>query len=315
MIALRLTRALTLCAALFSFSAPQATAQTAFEPVAVINDQVVTLYDVDQRARLLRFNGAPDNEALGRIAFDQIVEDRLKFGAGERFGVEAAEQDVANAIDDFARQRGLSAPELLERLERIGVGRTALEDALGAELVWRTLVRRRFSAQAEPSEAELDQEIALSEQGRASSFRLAEIAIPFSARGEGETRAFAASLAQELRRGGDFAAAARRHSRAPSARQGGEIGWIPASALPPEVSEAAEAAEEGAVIGPVDVPGGVGILKLLDIRSNAAPWVENPDSPEAREQLREQIRQRRFARLSAGWLQDLRGDAVIDMRR
>ena len=47
-----------LLAAIWAGAPAPAAAQTAFAPVAVVNDDVITYYDVDQRARILQLSGA-----------------------------------------------------------------------------------------------------------------------------------------------------------------------------------------------------------------------------------------------------------------
>jgi len=60
--------------------AAAAPAQTAFRPVAVVNDSVITVYDLTQRAQLMGLLGFPaaNQEALQSAALDRLVEDRLK---------------------------------------------------------------------------------------------------------------------------------------------------------------------------------------------------------------------------------------------
>ena len=250
-----------------------AAAQNAFAPIVVIDDRVVTNYELDQRMRLLVVNGAPrDAPNLQRIALDQLIEDRIKRAEAERVGVELSEDERAEAIAAYAAQRDFSPAQLDSALARAGVDRDALAAALETDLLWRNLVRRRFGARAEPTDAEIDQEIALAATGGAASYRIAEIALPFAARGEAQSRDLARRIAAELRAGGSFAAAARRYSAAASARQGGEVGWVPQSALPPAAATALAGLAVGEVSDPVDIPGGVAILRLLETRSEAASW-------------------------------------------
>jgi peptidyl-prolyl cis-trans isomerase SurA len=394
--------ALTALIALTGFGAG---AQTAFEPAAVVNDRVITRYDIDQRARLLLVNGAPNSADLGRIALNQLTEDALKIDAAEAGGLSVSEDAVDAAVAEFAGRNNLSPSALDARLRQAGASRDALAHALRADLLWREVVRSRFGGRATPSEAEIDQEIELAAAGQAASYELAEIILPFAARGEAETRRLADQLARDLRAGGDFATAARRYSASASSRQGGAIGWVPERALPPQVAAEIAGLAAGAVTAPVETPNAIAILKVLDVRTEAAPWaqpstvsllaltgpdadalargaeevssgaadcgaiaelaaalglgvdrrapvssdalpsatraavaslpqgvpsavVDAPSGPTvfiicdraggpdaaAREQLREQIRQQRLQNFAAAYLQELRADAVIEMR-
>jgi len=267
-----LRRALTpLVTALFlALSAVAGQAQTAFAPVALVNDEVITHYDLDQRMRLLVVNGAPQNAQLRDVALEQLVVDRVRLDAAKAAGVTPAPAAIEAAFADYAARRNVSVDALEQRLSRAGVARKTLEDGLAAELAWVETVRRRFGARAEPTDPELDQEMALAAAGQTRSFRIGEIVLPFAGRGEARTRALAADLAASLSAGGDFAAAARRSSASPSAAQGGDVGWAPESGLPPQVVEALAGLNVGDVSQPIPIPGGLALLKLLDSRSTAA---------------------------------------------
>lgn len=382
-----------------------ASAQGAFEPVVVVNDVAVTNYDVDQRMRLLVVNGAPQDPRLRAAAIDQLIDDTLKRAAGGRRDSRLTDESLEEAVSDYAASRNLSVSQLEAALARNGVQRKTLEDALTADGVWREAVRARFGPRAEPSEAEVDQELELSGGGGLTEYRLAEIGLPNAGRGEAETRALAERLARELAAGGDFAAAARAYSASPTAGRGGEIGWTPETALPGPVLEALAGTPPGGVAGPLPVTGGLALLKVLDRRrteaatggsvtllairsrggrrgtdreriagilagdpgcdaveasareaglaversASVAPSALPPSvqgaiagraagrstdafatddgavgfvvcersdgaSPEQREAIRNRLRNQRLVRFAASWLEELRGDAVIERR-
>jgi peptidyl-prolyl cis-trans isomerase SurA len=211
---------------------------------------------------------------MAQAAREQLIEGALKRSAAEAQGLSLPEGALDQAIADFAAQRNASVAAVEAALRRVGASREALEYALGTDLLWREAVRGRYAARATPSEAEIDQEIALAAEGRAASYRLLEIGLPFGARGEASTRELAARLVRELRGGASFAAAARRHSASPSARQGGDVGWIPERALPPEAAAAIAGLSVGDVSDPIPIPGGLTIVKVEDLRTEAAPWAQ-----------------------------------------
>jgi peptidyl-prolyl cis-trans isomerase SurA len=240
--------------------------RSAFDIALTVNDVPITWYDVDQRMRLLRFRGAPDSDSLQGIAIEQLVEDSLKRGAAERLGIRPTAQAEAELVEVFARNIGRSVDSIERDLARIGATRTTMLEALKADAVWREVVRSRFGSRAEPTEADIDQAIALAAAGQNREFNLSELVIPVAARGEAGTRRFAEELRAELDAGGNFAAAARRHSASPSARAGGAVGWVNEGALPPAIVTALESIRTGGVTQPLTVPGAVVLLKLEDQR-------------------------------------------------
>lgn len=254
-----------------------AAAQTAFAPAAIVNDDVVTYYDVEQRAALLRLTGATGGgPEMAQAALDALIDDQLRLQAANRAGVEVSEEMVAAGLDEFAQRFGAaSRDEILSRAAQSGVSPDALRDLIRSQVAWRDLVLRRFRSRATPSEIELDQEIELAASGRSRSYRLGEIAIPSGEGGDAQARAALDRVVRELRAGADFSTLARRFSRAPSAANGGDVGWVPETALPPEIGALIAETQTGEITPPIAVPGGFSIFRVIDAREEASPFAQS----------------------------------------
>ncbi|MEM9760944.1 MAG: peptidylprolyl isomerase [Pseudomonadota bacterium] len=300
--------------ALASTAAAQ-TSSTLFRPVAVVNDSAITGFDLEQRVRLLRVLGLPaaSEEALREEALRRLVDDRLKLEAGQRLGLQANDEAIARGFEDIAGQLGARPGELEALLENQRITRQAVNDFIGASMVWNEVVRTRFANRIEPGAAEIDSEIALSGGGRID-YRIQEIGLAMTGNGrsEADTRALAEQLRSELSQGGDFAAAARRYSSAPSAQSGGEVGWVSSATLPPELNERLQRLEPGQVGEPLPVPGGLSLIRLVDRRGGGETGDIN--DPELRERVRRAIIEEQSERLAEGLLQELRRDALIEVR-
>jgi hypothetical protein len=61
------------------------------------------------------------------------------------------------------------------------------------------------------------------------------------------------------------------------------------------------------------VPSGISILKLIDTKINVANAIDASD-PELRSQVRRRLSNQQTARLAEGLLQELRRDALIELR-
>lgn len=299
------------------FHAAAAPAQSTFRPVAIVNDTVITGYDLEQRARLMSLLGFPaaNPEALRSAAIDRLIDDRLKTGEAKRLGIAITPEMISGGIEELAKSAKVSGEEFRKVIFGRGVSEQALNDMVGAEMVWREVVRQRFNRRIEPTDAEIDAEIGLTQQQIGVSYHVAELGIPLKAggRSEAETRALAQRLYAELSAGGDFAKAVKTYSRAPSAARGGDVGWVPTNRMPPEVSIALTAIEVGQVTQPIDVSGGITILKLLDRRDEGSSGIDSTD-PEVRERVRQGLASQQTARLADGLIQELRRDALIEMR-
>lgn len=290
-------------------------AQTLFRPVAVVNDSAITGFDLAQRAQILRALGYPadDADALRAAALDHLVDEKLKLQAARDMGIEVTPEMVQAGVEDLARRAGMTPDELRTRLNSQEVSAQALEDMARAEIGWLQVVRSRFAGRVETGEAELDAELAGLGGSASTEYRVLEIGLPLQGDGrtEAETRALAEQLFRSLNDGGSFEEAVARYSESPSAAQGGQVGWVSTGRMPPELKQAVEELEIGAVSRPMEVPGGLTILKVEDKRVSAG----QPQAAQAnREAVRDQLISQRSARLAEGLLQEMRRDALIDVR-
>ena len=298
-------------------TATGARAQTMFRPIAIVNDSAITGFDLAQRAQLLLALGftAASPDALRAESLERLVEDRLKLQEGARLGLSASAESIESGIAEFAQRTGLSADEFRTAMSTQGVSEMALDDMVSAEAVWRQVVRGRFSRRVEPGEAEIDAEIALMQEREGVSYRVAEIGLPVGENGRDEaaTRALADKLYESLSQGGDFAAAVKSYSRAPSAARGGDVGWVSNLRMPPDLAAMLSELSAGQVGQPFSVAGGFSILKLIEKRIDATDAIDASD-PELRDRMRNRLANQQTARLAEGLLQELRRDALIELR-
>ena len=311
-----LSRMLGACAvALTLLGALPATAQTLFRPVAVVNDSAITGFDLAQRAQILVALGfsTASADALRNQALDQLVEDRLKLQAGKRIGLNPSPEVVSAGIEQIAARSNLSAAEFQALMNAQGVTDQAVEDLAAAEIIWIQVVRARFSDRVEPGEAEIDAELNLAGTRGAFDYRIREIGLPLEDDGRtgAQTRALAEQLFNSLNQGGNFEEAVKRFSKSPSAARGGDVGWVTTQQMPPNLLEALRNMEIGEVSRPLDVAGGFSLIQLVEKRATGASQTVDP-------QLRERIRNRlinvQSARLADGLLQEMRRDALIEVR-
>jgi peptidyl-prolyl cis-trans isomerase SurA len=275
----------------------------------IVNNAVVTNYDIEQRMLLLDALGAPDVDRR-ELAVQQLTEDRVKLQAAESLGIELPEGAIEAGLEEFATGRGLTVENVLSILEGRGIDRQTMNDFVESGLIWREVVATRFRQRATPTEADLDAALGRLATTPQEVMQLAEIALPFAERGEAETLAFAEQLRRELARGANFAAAARQYSRSETAANGGALEPMPSARLPSAIRSQVLLLSPGQVTQPIPISGGVAIIKLLSIRQEP-PQPADAEDPEVRNALREQLFTERITAFGQGYLQELLSDALI----
>jgi hypothetical protein len=112
----------------------------------------------------------------------------------------------------------------------------------------------------------------------------------------------------EARGGEDFAALARAHSAAPSAKAGGDLGRLARGELHPDLEKAAFALAAGDVSEPVRSGDGYRILKV-EARTEASvvPFEE------VKESIRRSLYEKRMSKELASYIAGLREKAIINV--
>lgn len=90
-----------------------------------------------------------------------------------------------------------------------------------------------------------------------------------------ETEEAAQAIGAELDGGADFAALAKEKSTGPSGPNGGDLGWFGVGMMVQPFEEAVIALEPGEVSDPVETQFGWHVIKLNEVRTAAAPTIED----------------------------------------
>lgn len=276
-----------LMAALLALSAPVALAQAAEENrlqlegiAAVVNDKPISYSDVRQRARLLLITlgrQQPSVEQLQQItgqALEQLIDERLQLDRVSEFEVKVDPREIDAQMSQMAAEEGVGADGLRKQLQEAGVNPVSLEEQIRADIAWNRLMSGLYGTRIRVSDNQVEDQLErLRAASKKTQYRVSEI---FLYAPDAETRAEALkaseSILQQLQQGADFRVAAQRISSAPTAATGGDMGWITADDLSPELSAAvANAGSLPALLPPIEVESGVYLLFVAARREPSQP--------------------------------------------
>ncbi len=248
---------------------PERSGTDAATIVALVNGQVITLGDVDNRRRLFALSTGMgmSPEVLSRLTTQvtaQLIDERLKLREMQRRQIVVPEADIAAALRDVETRIGLPTGALRQRLAVDGVALRTMIDQIRVQIGWGIVLRDEMGGQPKISEADIVQrEVSLRAQVGQTEYRVGEIFIPtLSAAQADDARRFADTVIQQLRAGAPFAVVAAQFSQAQSALQGGDAGWVQGFELDPAVLRVVDAMPAGAISNPIVVPGGVSVVTL-----------------------------------------------------
>lgn len=247
---------------------------------AVVNDDIVSTYDLAQRMRLLIATSGvqPTEQNIGqfqREALVSLVDERLQFQELRRVEKEqkieilADDAEVNEEIQGMAQQNNMSGEQFLDYLASRGIGADTLKQQLRAQISWGRWIRGRYGSRLRVGDDQIAATQAMLEAEAAKpQYNIGEVLID-AGRVGGMPQAIsgAQQLINQLQQGAPFPAVARQFSALPSAANGGEAGWISAGEMPPEVEAALEQMRPGQISQPIPVKDGVYIIYLRDKRA------------------------------------------------
>lgn len=118
-----------------------------------------------------------------------------------------------------------------------------------------------------------------------------------------ETEDEAKAIAEELKKGADFAELAKKKSKDPGASDGGDLGFFTKDQMVPEFSAVAFALEPGKISDPVKSQFGWHIIKVEEKRNRQAPSFD---------QVKPQIEQYVVRKAQADYVTKLRESAKVE---
>jgi peptidyl-prolyl cis-trans isomerase SurA len=240
---------------------------------AVVNDEVVSLQDLNDRLELVLFtSGVEDSqEARQRLApqvLRSLVEEALQLQEARRLNVNVSDQEIEQALANIAQRNNMDAQGLRQLLARGNINLATLLAQIRSQIAWVKVVNLQVRPRVNVTVDQLDlavQEARLSE--RQPEFLLSEIVLPIdNPAQEDAVAADARRLIQTVQEGGSFESLARQVSASASAEQGGDVGWVRGTVIPPELFAALEQMQPGEMSEPIRSPVGYHVFWLRDRR-------------------------------------------------
>ena len=319
------TLSLILTHGIQSSHSPPASAEVIDRIVALVNDSVITLSELQELTLPLemRLQSIPNplkREQLLReqtqLALEQLIGQRLLLQVAQEQGVTVRDEQIEAHLQGIMRQQGWGEREFKEYLEAQGMTRDAVKSQSRDFLLQQAVTQRNLASKLSMSEIELKDEyrIFLSEAKARTQVEGAHLFLQVA---PGSTPAQEAAIkqrAQELlvrvQSGERFADLVREFGEGSSASRGGDLGVISrGGGLPRELEEAFLSMKEGEFTGPIRSPFGYHILNATKVIA-----AELPSLDEVKPRLEMRLRQQKYQKALKIWIEELKSSAFIERR-
>jgi peptidyl-prolyl cis-trans isomerase SurA len=296
-------------------AAAPARAEVVERVVATIDDDAIFLSELRRRAApfLERVMAAP-SEAQRMAAIEQLysqllermVEEELFIQAADRMQVSVSRAEVDRAIANVQRQSGLADAQFWEAVRAQGFTPDQYRGDVRRQLLRLKVLNTRARGRVNITEEQVREryEMQIARARRTSQFEAAQIFFEVPSGASATELADIRRRAQEVRDG--------LSDRTSFFAAGGmSIGTLSQGDLPPALEDALMNLEPGQISGIVRGPAGFHIF-LLESRQQAAANVQ--PYQQVRMQIYQGMMEEAMARQEELFLEELRRQAVIDIR-
>lgn len=297
-------------------------AQVVNRIAAVVNDDIITTYDVEMEAVIIAKEaekkpvpegGRPQYQT---VALNQLIDKKLAEQKIRELGITVSEEELRQAIEDIKKQNNLSQDALVAALKSQGLTLEKYQALFREQIERLRLMGQEVRSKIQVGEKEISEYYEANKklysdemfQARHIFFTINEKTPEIDIR---RIMALSMSVLLEARSGKDFAELARKYSEDKlTAKDGGELGTFKKGEILPDIQSAVEAMQAGDISDLVITPAGFHIIKLEKrFTTNAKPL--SAVKGEIEEMLYRKKTEERFNQ----WIADMRKGAAIEIRQ
>ncbi len=287
-----------------------------FSIAATVNKSAISDNDVNDRIKLVfASSGVRSTEENKRQAYPQalnsLIEEQLQIQEAERQNLAVSDEEVLEGFAKMGEQNSMTAEQFEVVIGQQGIPKSTLFQKIKAQIAWRNVITKILRPQIDVTENDVNARLdRLKDNVGKTEYNIAEIFLPVTETSpDKDTKQLAQKLNAEMKaQRVNFKVVAAQFSKAPSAKQGGMVGWVQEGELPKELDTAIRSLNVGQISTPIRTLSGYYIVVLLQKREISA------DTLPSEEDVLNAIGLERLDRLQQRYLSDIRSAAFIDRR-
>lgn len=304
---------------------PLARAELVDRVAAVVNNEVISLSEVEKRAapdlaRVDQETTGPERAqkraATLRRILDTMIDEKLVDNELKELKVSIGDKEVDAAIDEVKKSYNLNDEQLQQAVTKEGYTLAEYREQMRKQIGRYKLISEKVRKNIKVSDADVQSEYDRMTRSEGEDYevhiRHILIAVPRNASQPQveQARRKAAALAVEAREPGvNFAELAKKRSEGSSSSDGGDLGFFKRGTMVPEFERVAFNLKTGEVSDPVRTQFGWHVLKLEEIRKLGMKPLAD-----LRPEIEERLRRQQAERLTSQYMETLRNGAVVEKK-
>lgn len=297
--------------------------------VAVVNDEVITLSELESEATALYRTIAKNKselpliEALEQareVTLNNMIDQRLINQRAKKYNVTVAEQEIDAAYDKMRKGLSLSPAEFRNKLDQSGMTEESYRNKLKSQILQNKLlsydVRSKVVVTEEMILDHYDENY--TSKVDKGSYYLLQMGFTWDTdkpdtqeveASKKETSIRAERVYKLVKNGEDFRSLAKKFSDLPSATDGGDIGSFTLDEMAASMREAVAPLQPGELSKIIESPAGYQFFKLLSGEENAI--VVTASFEAVKEEIKEKLYEDKLKDAYSEWVKKLKEDAYI----
>ncbi len=285
--------------------------------VAIVNDEIISLYELDQMAKPfiekikeVRYPKEQERQMIFEVRkrlLDQMIDQKLTDQELNRYDITVSEYEVDNLIEQLKEQAFLTDEELIAELSSKDLTMEEYRKRTKEQLLRRKLLNREISSKIVITQDDIKAyyQNHIDQYAGEKKYHLRNIimAVPTYA-GEEEKLAVYKKMEAvwaELKQGKDFASMAKMYSESSLAHEGGNLGFFRLEELSPLLRSEIAKLRAGEFTAVLDTEMGYQILFVEEIIETPGKSLKEAES-EISHKLYSEIVNKKYQ----SWLEGLR---------
>ena len=290
--------------------------------VAIVNDDVITLSEVNEEGKPLMQRvaetvpAAEMAEAMQRVrqtVVERLIEEKIMLQEAEKVEISVSEEELEMAYKKILEQNNTDIDHFRQQLAGMGMTEAAFKDNLRNRVLSSKLLSLEIR-----SKIIINEEQIIDYYDKHYTKRVGEdgyyiLQIGIAGEGTGQDGETAEKKAERIRSlavaGEDFRELARKYSDLPSAADGGDIGVLNKDDMPGKMLEAISRTEPGGISEILKTSAGFQFFKLLS--SQNGQIVTKVPYESVKDEIHEILYQQKTEAQFEDWLKNKKSQAYI----
>ncbi len=299
---------------------PAAGAETVDKIVAVVNQEAITLYDLDLAVSNINRNmqKLPEDQKkafagadLRKEALQTLIDQSLINQEMEKRGITVSEQEITNAVESVLKRNNLTLQALQKELAAKGESYQDYRNDIASQLKRFRFIAQTVGSKVKVSDDDVEAFFAQN-MGKVKDIQeihIAQVVIPLSPTASDSDFKAAQGKAQELyqkaKGGGNFEQLMNQYGGEGS----GDLGKVAFSSLSPQLVAPLQDLEAGQVTEPIRTQAGFIVIKLLE-----KPQVALKGTDQMKADIHDKIYEMKVQEEMKRYVDQLKSKAFIDIR-